>query len=249
MNLFGTGCGTEYVRSNFKKPPSGVLIGSDTALDDAETAGVDTYRPQKDPIPNSTRSKSPTSAGKQDVDSAYIEDQCDRIASSSEYSTTEQTPKKPFPKRDSSTASPHQGFCDEGFHIFVWLNQGVEDKKKAVECVKADNNGLPGSVKHSVIRDLDEIDQFLSRKTNLADRLSYQACPQLARQEVYDMLIADRKKVTDIAEIRVRENYETKVNLVNAAELIFRFFLPSRFDGPTVRRYWGALGYILQVGK
>jgi hypothetical protein len=38
-----------------------------------------------------------------------------------------------------------------------------------------------------------------------------------------------------------RKSYGNKVDLLNAADLMFQFFLPSNFDGPTVGKYRGAL--------
>jgi len=63
------------------------------------------------------------------------------------------------------------------------------------------------------------------------------------------MLAKDRGNITGAPgkDHKVRQTYETKVEVVNAAELLFQFFLPSRFEGPTVGKYWGALDRVLKV--
>ena len=149
---------------------------------------------------------------------------------------------------------------DDNFHVFVWLNvnetnfdprdQGKERRKTTITSATIDVSGLPTSIEQALIEDLNEIDQFLTRRTSLADRLSYQACPQLTRREIYDKLERDRVKITGVTgkDDKLRQIYEKKVALINAAELLFQFFIPPRFDGPTVKEYWGALAQILNVG-
>ncbi|THV45025.1 hypothetical protein BGAL_0541g00030 [Botrytis galanthina] len=94
--------------------------------------------------------------------------------------------------------------------------------------------------------DLLEIDKFLVQKTNLNDRMAYQAVEPCTRQNFYDILTEDRSELAT-SDANFRRNYILKVNLANAAEVLFRFFLPFDCHGPTVERYWGALYPILLV--
>jgi hypothetical protein len=47
--------------------------------------------------------------------------------------------------------------------------------------------------------------------------------------------------------LKRQKKYEDRADLVNAAEIMFQFFLHSRFDGPTVGKYWGALFRLIAV--
>lgn len=131
-------------------------------------------------------------------------------------------------------------------------NNATKDrvKKNAVGTDRTDASSLPRPLEQLLEEDLGEIDRFLTRRTSLADQLSYRACPRATRQGVYDTLAKDTASITDAfwKDDKVRKTYETKVELVNAADLLFRFFLPSRFKGPTVGKYWGALDRVLKVG-
>ena len=75
-----------------------------------------------------------------------------------------------------------------------------------------------------------EIDDFLRHKTNLNDRLTYRASPLSQRIAVYKLLAAKRNELTtetdtDITNQNRRNRYETKVDILNVAELILQFFL------------------------
>jgi hypothetical protein len=75
--------------------------------------------------------------------------------------------------------------------------------------------------------DLKELHRFLQRQTSFEDRVAYKECPQQSRNDIYALL--------------------RKVEVVNKAETVFRFFLPSDFKGRTVGKFWGALHRLLVV--
>ena len=203
-----------------------------------------------------------TSAGNLNPDIVFTQNQENHNAFDSKDTTWKETPEILSRTRTSTTASPHHlsNSFDDNFHVFVWLNvnetnlgprdQGKERRETTYTSATTDVSGLPASIEQALVDDLNEIDQFLTRRTSLADRLSYQGCPQLTRREIYDKLEKDRVKITGVImkDDTIRQTYEEKVALINAAELLFQFFVPPCFDGPTVKEYWGALAQILDVG-
>lgn len=103
--------------------------------------------------------------------------------------------------------------------------------------------------KDHVNEDLGEIDQFLAHMTKLNQRLAYQGCKNRKRQDLYNMLTKERQELNNSTGkgFKRRKSYENKVDFVNAADLMFQFFLPSNFDFPTVGKYWGALFQLMAV--
>jgi hypothetical protein len=103
--------------------------------------------------------------------------------------------------------------------------------------------------------DLVRMDRYLSHKTRFSERITYSDCPRISRSEVYRFIEQEgRAMATSVSEDpkkdeKRRMNYERRVDLTNAAEFIFQFFLPSEFEGPTVLEYWGAIHRILVVSR
>ena len=143
-----------------------------------------------------------------------------------------------------SPASPTTTLGGNGFHVFTWLNAGQTNQS---------SRGLKPDV-DQLNKDLEDMDYFLSHNTTLVERIAYQECPQVSRLEVYRLLeqegitlvkSAAKEKKQDERKPRI---YELRVDIVNAAESIFQFFLPSLFEGPTVLKYWGVIHRLLVVG-
>jgi len=142
----------------------------------------------------------------------------------------------------SSTAQPTT-LDIEGFHVFTWLNAGMTDH--GTKSLNVNEEQLK--------EDLEETDYFLSHKTSLSERIAYKECPQISRLAVYNLLEQEGRTITGSAakeqkkHERKRRIYERRVDIVNAAESVFQFFLPSLFEGPTVMKYWGAIHRLLVV--
>jgi hypothetical protein len=108
---------------------------------------------------------------------------------------------------------------------------------------------LPGFATQGLEDDLKEMDEYLSTEINLSHRLIYNAAPSNTRLELYELLSGMRKEAVSeedstTPQIKV---YEAMVDVVNAAEVLFRFFLPSNYEGTMVKKYWGAMYRLLQV--
>jgi hypothetical protein len=139
------------------------------------------------------------------------------------------------------------------FHVFSWINapDGSRNTSPAPPTVNV-NQESPNAESREVDEDLKEIDDFLRLKTNLNDRLTYRACPLSQRIAVYKLLATERNELTtgndtDITNQDRRKRYETKVDILNAAELIIQFFLPPNSQSITAQKYWGALYRLLGV--
>jgi hypothetical protein len=131
------------------------------------------------------------------------------------------------------------------FRVFTWLNKSFESSRGGVTIIS------PETQFSEILQDLTEIDDFLEHKTDLNQKLTYRGCPSKSREEVYRLIAEDRRTITDAGvteyEQTRRKQYETKVDIVNAAESLFQFFLPPNLKGPTVDKFWGALYRLLEV--
>lgn len=145
-----------------------------------------------------------------------------------------------LPKRP---ASPTTALGGNDFHVFTWLN---------VAPWKQSNNGSNINFRQ-LKEDLEDMDYFLSHKTTLVERIAYKECPEVSRLEVYSLLEQEERNLVESAVEEQKQDekkpriYELRVDIVNAAESIFQFFLPSLFEGPTVLKYWGVIHQLLVV--
>ncbi|EKD16183.1 Mg2+ transporter [Drepanopeziza brunnea f. sp. 'multigermtubi' MB_m1] len=140
----------------------------------------------------------------------------------------------------------------EEFHVFTWMNSNNEmhNVSPGITATNVDYI-LSGFESQGLEDDLKEMDEYLSTEINLSHRLIYNAAPSKTRVELYELLSSMRKEaVSDerstTPQIKV---YEAVVDVVNAAEVLFRFFLPSNYEGTMVNKYWGAVYQLLKLSQ
>jgi hypothetical protein len=150
------------------------------------------------------------------------------------------------------------------FHLFPWCHayRTMADSQNYSKLFNRGRNfeidsAKTGSSSRSLFavdrglveQDLQEMDLFLKHKTDFFERLSYQKCSPRRRRDIVDGLAEEMKNVTLSAgqNSYMHKTYPKRRNTFIAAESVFRMFLPSDFDGPTVGKYWGALYRLLIV--
>jgi hypothetical protein len=89
------------------------------------------------------------------------------------------------------------------------------------------------------------MDNFLTNETKAQDRKAYQSCAEGTRLAALRYL----EEQTDVGKKKssLKRDFEDRVDIFNAADIVFRFFLPMESDGPTVGKYWGAIHRLVQV--
>lgn len=143
-------------------------------------------------------------------------------------------------KRNSAGVLPES--VNSEFHVFTWMDiarpQGV--KSAALNYNK-------------IIEQLTQAEDYLSTSTTWAQRKAYKACRDSTAQKVHAYLEKRGKDFDNVAEgdDERRNGWAAGVDLYNAAEIVFSFFLPKRLSGdaPTVRKFWGAIESIIEVGR
>jgi len=210
--------GTKACRSNIKEPAKGILLQDPTSEEDSNNDAADPTFSPNTPDPQ-----------------------------------TSSTPS--LRVRDHRRSKPDVAVdrVKDGFHVFSWINapDGSRNTNPGPPTVSV-NQESPNLEGQELDQDLKEIDDFLRYKTNLNDRLTYRASPLSQRIAVYKLLAAERNELitgndTDITNQNRRKRYETKVDILNAAELILQFFLPPNSQSITAQKYWGALYRLLGV--
>lgn len=142
------------------------------------------------------------------------------------------------------------------FHVFTFLNES-QPKSWPVgmsgDSLKPDLNN-PGRRsedkltfdEESLKGDLAEIDYFLEHEAGFRDHLMYKKCPQRRRTELYQLALNAQMALNeDMPD--TRRIYEETVEILNRADIVFQFFLPSRYEGLTTGKFWGALYVSLVV--
>ncbi|KAH8905061.1 hypothetical protein BR93DRAFT_945996 [Coniochaeta sp. PMI_546] len=122
---------------------------------------------------------------------------------------------------------------DDKFHVFSWLESFTA-------------SGQPSSQEQaeSLRMQLQEIEDFLSNETNRLDRQAYKNCPEATHLTALTYL--EEQAATVKRNSHLKRDFEDRVDVLNAAEIVFRFFLPLESEGPTVRKFWGAIHRIVQ---
>lgn len=129
------------------------------------------------------------------------------------------------------------------FSVFAWLNLRDKTSRGSFTIVAP-------KIQHQLVElDLKEIDEFLTNRTNLNERLNYQRCPTKRYRDIYSMLDEERNEITAESDTdeRKRIKYETRVDVLNAAASIFQFFLPVSIEAPIISKFWGALHRVLKA--
>ncbi|KAL5326226.1 hypothetical protein ACEPPN_007364 [Leptodophora sp. 'Broadleaf-Isolate-01'] len=145
-------------------------------------------------------------------------------------------------KRDKSTDQP-KNQSKEDFHVFTWLNSRNENNNGSPDISTINVDYPTSSVNRQGLNDdLAEIDTYLSKETSLNHRLKYNRFQVLNanRRAIYDELSKLRPDAASTEE-HIIARYETLVGIMNAAELLYSFFLPPGSSGPTTDKYWGPL--------
>jgi hypothetical protein len=146
---------------------------------------------------------------------------------------TASTSKAPSGGGNDATSAVPQNL-DQGFSVFTWLKLERGVSKTAAAQVK-----------------LKGIDEFLQGRTRVKDRRAYRECSETTYDEVRLMLqhlVVDRKLAEMKEGSALRMAVEDRIDILNVAVIIFRYFLPLQFSGPTVKMFWGGLKVLLDVG-
>ncbi|TGO17316.1 hypothetical protein BPAE_0437g00020 [Botrytis paeoniae] len=142
----------------------------------------------------------------------------------------------------SKAAETEMPYSDE-LHVFNWMNTQI-DKSITPNVTRSSAARNRAIINETLLHnDLQEIDDFLLQKTNINERFAYKASPRHTRKQFYDILFEVESKIqTDQS---LQATYELQVELANAAEVLFRFFLSPQDFGPTTEEFWGPLYEII----
>ncbi|TGO84528.1 hypothetical protein BPOR_0494g00040 [Botrytis porri] len=129
-------------------------------------------------------------------------------------------------------------YSDE-FHVFNWMNTQI-DKSITPDLTRSSAACKVTGINESLLHDdLQEINDYLLQKTNINERFAYKASPRHPRKQFYEILYEVESKIqTDES---LQATYELQVELANAAEVLYRFFLSPQDSGPTTEEFWGPL--------
>jgi len=93
-----------------------------------------------------------------------------------------------------------------------------------------------------------EVEDYLLKETIIGDRRAYNDCAKKKRDTVHGILKTERqelyrRKLT----LQEQKDFEKRVSLFNAADVIFKFFFPPDTWVPTIRKFWGAVLGLVNV--
>ncbi|KAH6668177.1 hypothetical protein B0J14DRAFT_600005 [Halenospora varia] len=247
---------TLEIKSTTMELPKGTLLFSDTSQ--GPTGGVEspTIIPSHQTDKSVNQSAGDGSQSESDVTTKGGQDNAGAGRDSTHSRSHTATPAT---KKD--TISPGASWTMKSmkyeFHVFTFLNES-QPKSWPVgmsgDSLKPDPNN-PGRRsedkltfdEESLKGDLAEIDYFLEHEAGFRDHLMYKKCPQRRRTELYQLAL-NAQMALDEDMPDTRRIYEETVEILNRADIVFQFFLPSRYEGPTTGKFWGAL-YVSLVSR
>ncbi|KAI1065854.1 hypothetical protein LB507_000357 [Fusarium sp. FIESC RH6] len=108
--------------------------------------------------------------------------------------------------------------------------------------IDAQNNGFK-----FLEAQLSAAESFLIGETTLSERKAYKACKAGNRAECYAYLSGLSGLVEETGSDTIRRAYQEKVDIFNAADITYSFFIPLDFDGPMIDKFWGALRTLIEL--
>jgi hypothetical protein len=143
----------------------------------------------------------------------------------------------PTPEASSSKTDPVQ--ADDQFHVFTWL-----------EDVQHFTGGpLPQIDNEALMKQITEVDKYLSEGTGFSDRKAYKDSRRTMRSVCFAYIENMANKVQKDAEHAPwrQDQFEDGIDIVNAADIVFSFFLPATYDAPVMWKFWGAIRELIEV--
>ncbi|KAK1985651.1 hypothetical protein LZ30DRAFT_583814 [Colletotrichum cereale] len=143
-------------------------------------------------------------------------------------------PLKPSSGNRMSFPPGRPGKTSDMFHVFSWAET---------------TPSIPMEGPNFIVlqRQLSEVEEFLTAETNGPDRRSYLEAETSTRNEVYLYLEQLGTDMHSTPKAWKKHEYEDRIDIFNAADSLFRFFLPPLFDGPTTERFWGAVMSLVRM--
>ncbi|XXG94111.1 hypothetical protein Hte_000363 [Hypoxylon texense] len=121
---------------------------------------------------------------------------------------------------------------DKYFHVFSWLIVAEN------EANDTESDG------ETLVAQLREVEDYLLNSTTTRDRNTYHNCNSSSQRSVHAYL-KDKGLEIEKTEEEPEEKgeYENRIDLYNAADIVFSFFLPQlvNADAPTVEQFWGSI--------
>jgi len=113
------------------------------------------------------------------------------------------------------------------FHVFTWPDDELDSAAYMTE--------------------LADLDQFLRKRTRVRDQRAYRECASGTRDEVRLRLEQLKGDDSFYNETSLKTEIDDRIDIFNAAELLFGLFLPLEASGLTTGKFWGALERLFDV--
>ncbi|GKT54745.1 Mg2+ transporter [Colletotrichum tofieldiae] len=143
-------------------------------------------------------------------------------------------PLKPSSGNRMSFPPGRPNKANEMFHVFSWAETTPPSPVEGPNFIVLQ-------------KQLSEVEEFLTAETNGPDRRAYLETETSTRNEVYLYLEQLGADMQSAKKAWRKQDYEERIDIFNAADSLFRFFLPPLFDGPTTERFWGAVMNLVRM--
>ncbi|KAI1661526.1 hypothetical protein F4813DRAFT_386056 [Daldinia decipiens] len=142
--------------------------------------------------------------------------------------------KSPLGLKGRTMPENPESMAESMLHIFSCLAGVIHPGSDAID-------------EEALYNHLEEVDDYLLSRTSFSDRRAYSTCHEATYDEIYGDLEqegVELSKPTDGQHER-QHDYEERLDIFNAANAILNFFFPPNVEVPTIRKFWGALKFIV----
>ncbi|KAL8341987.1 hypothetical protein RB601_005236 [Gaeumannomyces tritici] len=128
----------------------------------------------------------------------------------------------------------------QSFHVFTWMETVLVSTGTA----------QPWVDKEALEKQLKEVDDYLCRGTSFTDKKAYTDCEENTRESLFQYLEQQGAEMERLRNASSKKRgYEERIDIFNAADMVFQFFFPLDIEAPTVKRYWGAVSALIQLSS
>ncbi|RDA83773.1 hypothetical protein CP532_5184 [Ophiocordyceps camponoti-leonardi (nom. inval.)] len=92
-------------------------------------------------------------------------------------------------------------------------------------------------------------EEFLLSNTSFSQQRAYKSCIGASRKDVLDSLTSQGFEVEVGADDAMQSLHQERVELYGISEMVFNFFLPPDFDGPTTDKFWGSISFFMTTAS
>lgn len=136
---------------------------------------------------------------------------------------------------------------EDMFHVFSWMAANSGPPTRSGTSSSSATDDAAQDRLRIILQSADDVLSGKSGDTRFGESRVYRKAKGADRQYVFNLLRAVEAKLKDTRSKAAKDRFADRVDIFNAADIVYRFFFPATYEGPTTRKFWGAILKIIGV--